>query len=577
MLASLASSDEPVELKEKRPSGETKQAFTAKDLRAKLATLVWLFLFLFFLRLGGQPTNLTQPPSSTSEETRVKTTVLGCLAFAVVTIACSDATAPRNRGLQVPQRVNQTVGPPAAVTFSINSLPGVSVALTNFPYDTWVALEATGMVSFTSLPPAPGASSYYQYPGSSVDARGVYDFRINDPSNCALRLFVFGPAINNSSFGDCRTGGLKTDTTKFVGAATLKRGLSPYQYSYDCDPWGSATCHTIADANQSVTLRVIPVTLNKPTPSKRVWNFAASQGDIIFTASRTPDSLTIGGGRTPMPVKMTLWQWIGADSTRLPITGYCGNGAFPSCHFYPRESGRMVTKAFTGGWEQTTTATVACLVNGGDAALDDSTSDFQLRETLLDQLDRGLSDSSSTAGWDASNPKGWRHETGTVIWRLQNGGFMTVPVDDPDGDACHLNFGGSIDPQNPPVPGATIYGISHAHVTPAGQELFCKGSVKKNGKTVKYAERPNDTTNAARQRRWAGAQDSTNGGSRADWNLVYSMGKPDFVVEKNGMVHRLGIPDVYIPFLPRNQKVYVASNGKTEADRRCAWVKKYKP
>lgn len=508
----------------------------------------------------------------------MKIILLISLAVTIVATACSDVTAPRNRGLQVPLGVSHTVNGPPDVTFPINSLPGVSVALTNFPHETWVTLEAIGLVSFTSKRPAQGASPYYQYPGRSVDARGEYDFRINDPSHCALRLSVGGPGIDNSSFGDCTALELKVDTTKLVGSATLKRGLSPYQNSYDCDPWGVAVCHTVPEAAQSVRLRPITVTLNKPKPSKKAWNFAAGQADIMFTASRTPDSLTISGARTPMPVTMKLWQWIGADSTRLGVTGYCANSAFPNCNFYPRESGRMVIKAFTGGWEQTNTASVECLVSGGDAALNDSTSDFSVREILLDELDRGFSDSSSTAGWDANNPKGWRHEVGTVIWRLPNGGgFLTVPIDDPEADACHMNFGNSMDTQNPPVAGATLYAISHAHVTPDSQEVFCKGSFKKNGKIVKFAERPSDTTDASRQRRIAAPKDSVNGGSRADWNSVYATGIPNFVVQKNGMVHRLGIPEVYIPFLPRNQKVYVASKGKSEADRRCAWVKKYKP
>ncbi len=502
---------------------------------------------------------------------------IGGLALAAA-IACSDVTAPVNRGLQVPRTVNRTVNGPPDVTFTINSLPGVSVALTSFAHDTWVTLEATGLVSFTSLSPAPGASPYYQYPGASVDARGVYDFRINDASNCALRLWVGGPSISSSTFGDCTAGQLKVDTTKLVGPATLKRGLSPYQNSYDCDPWGTAVCHTVPDASQSVRLRPIPVTLNTPKPSKRAWNFAAGQADIIFTASRTPDSLTIAGARTPMPVTMKLWQWIGADSTRLGVTGYCGNGAFPNCHFYPMESGRMVTKGYTGGWEQTSSVTVQCLASPTDPAVNDSTSGFNIREDLLEVLVTSNADSLPEAGWNGSQLRGYRHESGGVIWQLPNGGgFVFVPYEDPLATQGSYHLPDSeLDLARAPVPGATPYATVHSHPNNPDDDVYGATYRMADGALARFARFPGDSLPDGSLRRVpTKAKDNpTHAGSSADWKSVRRRGNlPDIIVAKEGFVFRLNVPG---PTGPEVSWPY-RTKGGTAAERKCAWVKKYKP
>jgi hypothetical protein len=372
------------------------------------------------------------------------------------------------------------------------------------------------------------------------------------------------------------SGQLMVDTVKYAKNSTfiMKRGLSPYQNSYDCDPWGVATCHSIPDGSQSVRERPIAVTLNPPSPSKRVWNFAAGQADIIFTASRTPDSLTIAGNRTSMPITMTLWQWIGADSTRLGVTGYCGMAAWPRCEFYPKESGRMITKGFTGGWEQTSSVTVQCLVYDADPALNDSTSDFSVRTALRDMLDRGNADSSTTAGWTQDHPGSWAHEVGLVTWQLPNGGgFLNIPVDDPNADECQMTIPPSAyDENNPPVPGATVYAVSHAHVVTPGKELFCPGQkVFFNTRYRSYPSQPSDTLNWPGPRRAAGVQDSTHAGSVADWDRVFERNRPTFIVSKNGFAYQLfTLPWTIVP----QQHVYRAFGG-TASERKCAWAKKY--
>jgi hypothetical protein len=506
----------------------------------------------------------------------MKKTTLGVLAFALAALACSDLTAPRSRGLLVPLTVSRTVGAPDQ-TFSINSLPGTTVNLLTFAQDTWVTLESSGSVCFTSLPRAQGASPYYQYPGGCTDARGVYDGRINDNSQCALRVWMSGSAINTTTFGSCMSGQLLVDTVKYMKNSTfiMKRGLSPYQNSYDCDPWGAATCHTIPPGSQSVRERPIPVTLNPPSPSKRVWNFAAGQADIIFTASRTPDSLTIAGTRTAMPVAMTLWQWIGADSTRLGITGYCSMVVFPRCEFYPKESGRMVTKGYTGGWEQTTSVTVQCLASSGERAFNDSINDFKVREDLLSVLTTSNADSTPEAGWTADHKRGARHESGGVVWELPNGGgFVFVPYEDPDATQGSYHLPSSQwDLSAAPVPGALWYALVHDHPNNPGDNVYGVKKKFADGTISKYAQYPGDTlpNGQFKEIPTKAPEDSLKAGSPQDWQFVLSTGIPTFIVAKVGFVYG-NVPP------PQNQDfltVPTRYSGGSASQRKCSWVKKY--
>jgi len=88
--------------------------------------------------------------------------VVGTVLFGIN--ACADATAPRSRAVLAPTTLRKTVGPPD-VTGAVGAIYNNSTTLYNFPYETWVTLEVTGTVAFTSATPAPGASPYYQTVG----------------------------------------------------------------------------------------------------------------------------------------------------------------------------------------------------------------------------------------------------------------------------------------------------------------------------------------------------------------------------------------------------------------------------
>jgi hypothetical protein len=58
--------------------------------------------------------------------------------------------------------------------------------------------------------------------------------------------------------------------------------------------------------------------------------------------------ITVGGGKSQHPFHITLWQWIGADSTRNPtLTG--GTATSLLCVYTAPESGRIIVKMFVGG------------------------------------------------------------------------------------------------------------------------------------------------------------------------------------------------------------------------------------
>ncbi len=242
----------------------------------------------------------------------------------------------------------------------------------------------------------------------------------------------------------------------------------------------------------------------------------------------------------------------------------------------------MVVKAYTGGWEQTNSVTVQCLVSDGDSALNDYSSDYRVRQELLDLLKQGNADSSVTAGWNASNPRGWRRETAMVIWRLANGGaFYVVPVNDPNADACHITIPNSaVDNNNPPVPGATVHATAHSHIGNPDDELFCNGPLLFNGKWVPVAEKPSDTADVGKVRIATPPQDSSSVASPDDWRNMFQRNVPSYVISKNGFVHKLDDLDV-LPWtdVPKS-RIYRAFDGKTSAamttaEKRCTWVPKY--
>jgi hypothetical protein len=404
-----------------------------------------------------------------------------------------------------------------------------------------------------------------------LSATGIDDQRIDDPTKCALALQVYGPAIYTTSFGACGAT-QKIDTTMLVGTVTVRRVQGPKQWSYDCDPWGNATCHSTVAGQQNLRLRAVPVTLAKKLLASAATLDTGHTNPINFRASFTPDSITVGGVRSAHPFHVTLWQWIGADSTRDPVL--TGNGKGPGCTttllctYRPPESGRMTAKVFVGGWEQTSSVTIQCLLSPADTALNDSTNDFNLRESLRAVLDTSNADSSSRAGWNASNPKGWKHESGGVVWKLPNGGgFMTVPYEDPNSNACAYHFPvSSYDTSAAPVPGATPYATYHDHVTLAKDTIYgCPDSAVVNGVgKVLTKQFPGDTDHPY----VAIAQSNDMGGpaSGHDSTTVDHTKMPMYVMDKGGTAWKID--------RQYNSTPYQAFDYPYKGGNKCTWPKK---
>jgi hypothetical protein len=241
----------------------------------------------------------------------------------------------------------------------------------------------------------------------------------------------------------------------------------------------------------------------------------------------------------------------------------------------------MVVKAFVGGWEQTATVTVQC-ATPGDPALNDSITDFSVREELLNVLAMSNPDSSPAAGRNEANPHGWRHEFGGVIWQLPNGGgFMFVPFDDPDsGQGSYHLPDLEWDPSNAPVPGATPYAIVHSHPNNPGDDLYTRDNdydVAADGSIFPYSRWPGDTLDDGHLRPVAtkAQEDPYNAGSDADRRNVVRRNLPDFIVTTDsvGYVFRLNVP----PPGGASTSTPFRKNAGTPAERKCAWPKKYRP
>jgi hypothetical protein len=429
-------------------------------------------------------------------------------------------------------------------------------------------------------PKLPGSTAPY-VTSQSVGVTGLVDKRT--PGECVLHV---GMMDNLPAFGPCGSPG-KVDTLLFKKLATPRaiRGPLPKSGYYECAA-NSTDCHWTSLADSSLIVeQPIPVSLNKLATTKHTAIFPyTATTPIRFTASRSPDSVRAGSGKFPHPIAITFWQWIGADSTRRAST--CPFSPPPAvlyCDFKPLEAGRMIVKAYTGGWEQTNSVTVQCLVSDGDSALNDYGSDYRVRQELLDLLKKGNADSSVTAGWNASNPRGWRRETAMVIWRLANGGaFYTVPVDDPNATQCGMQIPPSMtDPNNPPVPGATLYATAHAHVDTANEEKFCKSPMLIDGRWVNVPEQPSEALDPTKERIFHVLDDSVSGASPSDWQTMLATGVPMFIISKNGFAYKIETLEV-LPWTHEPKfRVYRAFDGKTSApmtdeEKRCSWVPKYR-
>jgi hypothetical protein len=226
----------------------------------------------------------------------------------------------------------------------------------------------------------------------------------------------------------------------------------------------------------------------------------------------------------------------------------------------------MVVKAFTGGWEQSSTVSVQCLVTPADSVLNDTTGDFMVRDSILDMFVRANADSAFDAGFNITHPGwngGWVHETGMTVWRLPNGGGIEVDtLVSTYSDACTLGGDGT-----PPVPGAVLLGDFHGHPSPPGYPQYCKRKIQRRpgGPITEGARSPAE---AAQGRPFLNAVPDTTSADRADRSYANRLGKPEYVLKHNGRL--LKIAPVANDSLPNPQTWYRISGG-TATQQKCAW------
>ena len=477
--------------------------------------------------------------------------------FAVgLSLACHEVDAPATH-LNVPNSARLSQGPPSDVTYLMSSAALSYRELTghNFPYDTWIVVQPNGpRFQLTAYPPAKPETQ-------SVGATGAAGGR----NGCDLNASVsFGSTT--TGFGPCGEGA-KYDTVLAKGQGFIRQGSMPLDFATvdnsDCPPHVSGTCHEQEIVDLSFTVSTIPVTIRPVKSVPRTVSFASVQyAQVAFTTGATPDTLLIGGVRRAMPITTTSWVYTAADGT---LDGNMCNGGFPivTCSPYLHKSGRMVVKAFVGGWEQTTSVTVQCKVSPDDAALNDSTSDFSVRSTMLAALDTSNVDSLPGAGYDFMKGRGWKHESGGPIFKMNDSTLKAFFLPSADSIGTECLYSPDLHPTLP-AGAVRLTALYHTHVTDYNKPVF--GCPDQNGQRM--AQSPADTLPTANPRLpYALSRMGKNGGgSDKDWDAADSAGVPIYVVEKGGKVWRLD-PGTAKNARSNNPNHWQALGGK------CQWVK----
>ncbi len=534
-------------------------------------------------RVKNHPTAVSSAGSSSilSCQNANSKRILGLgLACAVAVFGCRDIEGPISHPVLTPvPRLSNETGPPTGV-FTIpaaSGWPPTQTSLLTFPWDTWVTLVSSGTVHLNAKPKLPNGGGNYVEAGD-FGATGGWD---HHDSTCFLNLKNHDlPVGNLPSFGQCEAAPVPAQFNSVKNQAPwIVRSPMPTNHPYECSNDESVICHWMSGGGSTVTETAIQVTLNKPTPSQLASTFATPQ-TITFTATKSPDSVHVSYGTFVHPMAITDWQWIGADSTRnatQPWAGPCHANFNIHCTYTAYESGRMVLKAFTGGWAQSSSVTVQCLT-GADPALDDSLNDFRVRQDLLNVLVTSNADASADAGWAGTD---WdrsvaRHESGGVIWLLPDGRYYFAPWEDPNSTAVHYDPPDSLwSAAAAPVPGAVPYATVHDHPTKENTIAYGWPDSTRlpNGVWAFWAQFPGDTLPngfPAPVASKAREDSATWRGDSHDRAFVAHTQLPDFQITNHGFIWRLNYPQTNpptaTPFRP---------SGGSEAQRKCAWVERY--
>jgi hypothetical protein len=476
-----------------------------------------------------------------------------------VAVACHEIAGPGDENLRVPNAVAKTAGPPDPLTYTMSSAGYASVELVanNYPYPTWMVVKPNGprfmLTAYGSALPASG----------TVGASGVAGGR----NGCDFNANVSFGMVHNW-FGACGAGA-GWDTVIAQGQGFIRQGSFPLDYASvdnsDCPPHTSGTCHVQELTDISFTVWPYPALMVPVTASPGTVPFSSVEYQkVVFRTAPNPPTVVIGGVTHADTMTTTSWVYTAADGT---LDGNMCNGGYPAltCSPYLHKSGRMVVKAFLGGWEQSSTISVQCLVTPLDSVLNDTTGDFAVRDSILKTRERANADSAPDAGFGIDHPGwvgGWQHETGVNVWQLPNGAGREIDTIRPNlSDACNLFWD-----VNPPVPGAILLGSFHVHETATDDPIYCLRKVqrRKDGPYTYVARSP---TEAAQGRPVAHAAPDT-AADNGDRKAANQLGKPVYVLTRDGRILKISpVADTTLP----NPVSWYRVFGGTTTQQKCAW------
>lgn len=487
---------------------------------------------------------------------------LRLLALTSLATACHEIESPLAK-LKPPISALRSQSPPTPQVYHLSSdaMSSVELANNNYLYDTWIVVRPDGPTfNLQTYPPALPAAGDYGATGAAGGRNG-----------CDLNSMVaFG--MTTSGFGACGSGGVGgNDTTLARGQGFLKQGSFPLDFATpdnsDCPPHTSGSCHILEIVDRTFTVWPIPVVMKKVRANPRTFNFNSmplGYVDVAFSTGADPDTVMIGGVRRAMPITTTHWVYTAGDGT---LDGNMCAGGYPiiTCIPHLHKAGRMVVNAFTGGWEQSSTITVQCLVSPSDSILNDTTNDFQVRSALLQMLDSSHPEVPPGFGYDSVKGRGLMHEVSGNIWKLPDGGgYMLTPFDSPENTECQSDVDTT---SPPPVPGAVLLGRAHTHPSPWNKPVYgCPTKIINNGRdSIQFSRFPGDTANGKKPF-IKNRKDMPRGGSGQDWlRMIFDLPpKPDYVMDADGTVAEVSYFTMVNPRI-RNWAPSTAS--------RCAWVR----
>lgn len=448
-----------------------------------------------------------------------------CLsALALVIGACHELQSPAGPALLVPNTGLNVSGPEVANRVVLAAAPLSTVQLPNYLYPTWVETRIDGYITLTSLP------------GSSAPAGRVYSSGVMANGDCSMQVSLYFPGAYNFTPNPCGVvQDPRVDTLQAAGAAYAKRGNKPNEY-FCGNGVPLDQCHTWS-GQQYVSITPLTVTLDSLRPDLRTVPFNAGPARVKFTSYISPAWIRVQGNWIGNPRYNTLWSYIDGDGTAESIPCYTGlNATFDNCWPTIAKAGRMTLKSYVGGWEQTASATVQCLMTPADPTLNDSTSDFRVRSALLAAMDTSNVDSAPGRGYDPLTGHGWKHESGGAIVKMNDSTTKAIFLPSADGIGTECLYSPTLHPALPP---GAVRVVSHFHTHPTEYNKPVFGCPDEGNQ--RFAQSPADTLPSANpqlpyKRSRIGKY---GGGSNSDWNTADTVRVPVYVVEKGGKVWRL--------------------------------------